>query len=75
MLGANPIPGCIMMCMMIGENTKNALSKAIVPAVGLAATYYFVMCSVFGMGKGACLGGAVSFGIAVFVGLSLVYRR
>ena len=65
----------MMMYMMIGEKTKNALSKAVVPAVGVAATYYFVMCSVFGMGKGACLGGAVSFGIAVFVGLSLVYRR
>ena len=70
-----PIPRCIMMCMIIGEKTKNALSKAVVPAVGLAVTYYFVMCSVFGMGKGACLGGAISFGIAVFVGLLLIYRR
>ena len=64
-----------MMCMVIGEKTKNALSKAVLPAVGLAATYYFVMCSVFGMGKGVCFGGAVSFGIAVFVGLLLIYRR
>ena len=63
------------MCMMSGDKTKNALAKSGVPAVGLAATYYFVMCSVFGMGKGACLGGALSFGIAVFVGLSLIYRR
>ena len=68
----NSLPGGIMMCM---EKTKNALSKAVLPAVGLAATYYFVMCSVFGMAKGACLGGAVSFGIAVFVGLLLIYRR
>ena len=70
-----PLHGCIMMCMMIGEKTKNALSKAVVPSVGVAATYYFVMCSVFGMNKDACLGGAVSIGIAVFVGLSLAYRR
>ena len=63
------------MNLVISEKTKNALSKAVVPSVGLAATYYFVMCSVFGMGKGACLAGAVSFGIAVFVGLSLVYKR
>ena len=65
----------MMMCIMIGENTKNALSKAVVPAVGVAAISYFIMCSVFGMDKGACYAGAVSFGIAVFVGLSLVYRR
>ena len=63
-----------MMCMIIGEKTKNALSKAVVPAVGVAATSYFVMCSVFGMDKGVCIVGAVSFGIAVFVGL-LLYRR
>lgn len=66
---------CMMMRMMINEKTRNALSKAVVPAVGVAATYYFVMCSVFGMDKGACLGGAVSFGMAVFVALSLAYRR
>ena len=34
---------------MISENTKNALSKAVVPAVGVAAAYYLVMCSVFGI--------------------------
>lgn len=61
--------------MMISEKTKNALSKAIVPAVGVAAAYYLLMCSVFGMDKSVCIGGAVSFGIAVFIGLSLAYRR
>ena len=61
--------------IMINENTKNALYKAVVPAVGIAAAYYLVMCSIFGMEKGVCIGGAVSFGIAVFAGLSLVYRR
>tara|TARA_B100001013_G_scaffold308694_1_gene212763 strand:- start:156 stop:356 length:201 start_codon:yes stop_codon:yes gene_type:complete len=61
--------------IMINENTKNALYKAVVPAVGIAAAYYLVMCSVFGMDKGICIVGAVSFGIAVFVGLSLLYRR
>tara|TARA_B110000014_G_C19795795_1_gene413429 strand:+ start:61 stop:261 length:201 start_codon:yes stop_codon:yes gene_type:complete len=61
--------------MMISEKTKNALSKAVVPAIGVAAAYYLVMCSIFGMEKGVCIGGAVSFGIAVFAGLSLVYRR
>ena len=70
-----PLPGCIMMCMIIGEKTKNALSKAVVPAIGVAAAYYLVMCSVFGMDKGVCIGGAVSFGIVVFAGLSLVYKR
>ena len=44
---------------MISENTKNALSRAVIPAIGVAAAYYLVMCSIFGMGKGACLGGAV----------------
>ncbi len=61
--------------IMISENTKNALSKSVVPAVGIAAAYYLAMCSVFGMDKGVCIVGAVSFGIAVFVGLSLLYRR
>lgn len=61
--------------IMISENTKNALSKSVVPAVGIAATYYLLMCSVFGMDKDVCIVGAVSFGIAVFVGLSLLYRR
>ena len=61
--------------IMISENTKNALSKSVVPAVGIAVAYYLVMCSVFGMDKGVCIVGAVSFGIAVFVGLSLLYRR
>ena len=61
--------------MMISEKTKNALSKAVVPAVGVAAAYYLLMCSVFGMDKGVCIGGAVFFGIAVFIGLSLAYRR
>ena len=65
----------MMMRMMISEKTRNALSKAVVPAVGVAATYYFVMCSVLGMDKSVCIGGAVSFGIAVFAALSLVYRR
>ena len=44
---------------MISENTKNALSKSVVPAVGIAAAYYLVMCSVFGMDKGVCIVGAV----------------
>ena len=61
--------------MMISENTKNTLSKAVVPAVGVAAAYYLLMCSVFGMDKGLCIVGAVSFGIAIFVGLSLLYKR
>jgi len=61
--------------MMISENTKNALSKAVVPAVGVAAASYLLMCYVFGMGKGVCIVGAVSFGIAIFAGLSLLYRR
>ena len=61
--------------VMISEKTKNALSKAVVPAIGVAAAYYLVMCSVFGMDKGVCIGGAVSFGIVVFAGLSLVYKR
>ena len=56
------------------ENTKAALSKAVLPAVGVATAYYLLMCSVFGMDKGLCIVGAVSFGIAVFVGL-LLYRR
>ena len=60
---------------MISENTKNALSKAVVPAVGVAAAYYLLMCSVFGMDKGLCIVGAVTFGIAIFVGLSLLYKR
>ena len=61
--------------IMINENTKNALSKAVVPAVGVAAAYYLLMCSVFGMDKGLCIVGAVTFGIAIFVGLSLLYKR
>ena len=61
--------------VMISEKTKNALSKAVVPAIGVAAAYYLVMCSVFGMDKGVCIGGAVSLGIVVFAGLSLVYKR
>ena len=60
--------------IMISENTKDALSKAVLPAVGVATAYYLLMCSVFGMDKGLCIVGAVSFGIAVFVGL-LLYRR
>jgi len=60
---------------MISENTKNVLSRAVVPAIGFAAAYYLVMCSIFGMDKGVCIVGAASFGIAVFVGLSLLYRK
>ena len=61
--------------VMISEKTKNALSKAVVPTIGVAAAYYLVMCSIFGMDKGVCIVGAASFGIAVFVGLSLLYRK
>ncbi|SVC25224.1 uncharacterized protein METZ01_LOCUS278078, partial [marine metagenome] len=50
-------------------------SRAVVPAIGFAAAYYLVMCSIFGMDKGVCIVGAASFGIAVFVGLSLLYRK
>ena len=61
--------------IMISENTKDALSKTVLPAVGVAATYYLLMCSVFGMDKGGCILGAVSLGIAFFVGLLQLYRR
>ena len=61
--------------MMISEKTKNALSKAIVPSTGAAAAYYLLMCSVFNVDKNVCLFGGVSVGIAVFIALSLVYRR
>ena len=61
--------------VMISENTKDALAKAVVPAAGVAATYYLLMCSVFGMDKDVCIVGAFSFGIVVFVGSLLLYRR
>ena len=60
---------------MIREKTKKALSKAAVPAVGVAISYYVIMAFVFDMNSGATISGAVSFGIALFVGLSLAYRR
>ena len=60
---------------MISEKTKNALSKALVPSTGVAAAYYLLACSIFNMDKNVCLAGSVSVGIAVFIALSLIYRR
>ena len=69
--GTNPLHEC----MMISEKTRKTLSKAVVPALGVAGFYYLFMCFVFDMSKGVTMSGIVSFGIAVFIGLSLAYRR
>jgi len=48
---------------------------AAVSAGGTGVSYYVVMALAFDMGGHSTMGGAVSFGIALFVGLSLAYRR
>ena len=64
-----------MMPMMISEKTKKALSMAAVSAVGTGVSYYVIMALAFDMGGHSTMGGAVSFGIALFVGLSFAHRR
>ena len=49
--------------------------KAVVPALGQVGFYNLIMCFVFDMSKGVSMSSTVSFGIAVFIGLSLAYRR
>ena len=69
--GMNPLHEC----MMISEKTRKTLSKAVVPALGEVGFYNLIMCFVFDMSKGVSMSGTGSFGIAVFIGLSLAYRR